>query len=227
MNLNITTIKLLLETPLSPGEATRVRGYFANQFEGNSLFHNINEDGSYIYRYPRIQYKIIDKRVYIIGVEDGVSDLEKMWFSLKDNIILGDEKLTVFDSSISTQKATFGDTDSKATYEFVTPWLALNVKNYNKYNRLGDMGERKSMLSRILIGNLISISKSLDYRVTGRLKCEDLTVKEFPCKLKGVDMLGFLGTFSINFLVPDLLGLGMSVSRGFGTINGNVSLASL
>jgi hypothetical protein len=31
-------------------------------------------------------------------------------------------------------------------------------------------------------------------------------------------MLGFLGTFSVNFDIPDYWGIGKSVSRGFGTI---------
>jgi hypothetical protein len=31
-------------------------------------------------------------------------------------------------------------------------------------------------------------------------------------------MLGFLGTFSVNFEIPDYWGIGKSVSRGFGTV---------
>ena len=35
-----------------------------------------------------------------------------------------------------------------------------------------------------------------------------------------ISMLGFLGTFSVNFDIPDYWGIGKSVSRGFGTIRG-------
>jgi len=31
-------------------------------------------------------------------------------------------------------------------------------------------------------------------------------------------MLGFLGEFEVNFDIPDYLGIGKSVSRGFGTV---------
>ncbi len=31
-------------------------------------------------------------------------------------------------------------------------------------------------------------------------------------------MLGFLGTFSVNFEIPNYWGIGKSVSRGFGTV---------
>jgi len=43
-------------------------------------------------------------------------------------------------------------------------------------------------------------------------------MKEVPTSLKFTPMLGFLGTFSVNFSIPDYWGSGKSVSRGFGTI---------
>ncbi|MEK6590942.1 MAG: CRISPR-associated endonuclease Cas6 [Nitrospinota bacterium] len=43
-------------------------------------------------------------------------------------------------------------------------------------------------------------------------------LKEVPTSLKGTPMLGFIGTFSVNFEIPDYWGIGKSVSRGFGTI---------
>jgi len=34
-----------------------------------------------------------------------------------------------------------------------------------------------------------------------------------------IPMLGFLGTFSVNFEIPDYWGIGKSVSKGFGDSN--------
>jgi hypothetical protein len=45
-----------------------------------------------------------------------------------------------------------------------------------------------------------------------------INLKEVQTSLKGTTMLGFLGTFSVNFEIPDYWGIGKSVSRGFGTI---------
>jgi len=42
--------------------------------------------------------------------------------------------------------------------------------------------------------------------------------QNYTSKLKGTPMLGFLGTFSVNFEIPDYWGIGKSVSRGFGTV---------
>ncbi|MFO8164809.1 MAG: CRISPR-associated endonuclease Cas6 [Desulfatiglandales bacterium] len=103
-------------------------------------------------------------------------------------------------------------------YSFITPWLALNKKSYEKYQRLGAWLKRKKMMGRILVGNVISMSKGLGYTVPAPIEVRNLNLKEIQSCLKGNPMLGFLGTFSINFEIPDYWGIGKSVSRGFGTV---------
>ncbi len=62
------------------------------------------------------------------------------------------------------------------------------------------------------------ISKSLGYTVPETITVNFGNLKEVQTTLKGTPMLGFLGTFSVNFEIPDYWGIGKSVSRGFGTI---------
>ena len=109
-------------------------------------------------------------------------------------------------------------TEKRNTYSFLTPWLALNEKNYEKYQKLGEWIKRKELLKKILIGNIISMSKSLGYTVPEPIKANINKLKEVQTSLKGTTMLGFLGTFSVNFEIPDYWGIGKSVSRGFGTV---------
>ncbi|MFQ6084425.1 MAG: CRISPR-associated endonuclease Cas6, partial [Candidatus Aminicenantia bacterium] len=63
-----------------------------------------------------------------------------------------------------------------------------------------------------------SMSKSLGYTVPEPIKANITNLREVKIYLKGIPMIGFLGTFSVNFNIPDYWGLGKSVSRGFGTI---------
>ena len=109
-------------------------------------------------------------------------------------------------------------TNEPLSYSFLTPWLALNEKNYEKYQRLGSWGKRKELLEKILIGNIISMSKSLGYTVPAPIEARIQHLKEVKTSLKGTPMLGFLGNFSVNFEIPDYWGIGKSVSRGFGTV---------
>jgi hypothetical protein len=91
-------------------------------------------------------------------------------------------------------------------------------RNYEKYQRLGSWAKKKELLEKILIGNIISMSKSLGYTVLEPIRADIHNMKEVPISLKGTSMLGFLGSFSVNFDIPDYWGIGKSVSRGFGTV---------
>ena len=59
------------------------------------------------------------------------------------------------------------------------------------------------------------MSKGLGYTVPEPIKAN---IRKVQTSLKGTPMLGFLGTFSVNFEIPDYWGIGKSVSRGFGTV---------
>ena len=119
---------------------------------------------------------------------------------------------------IDEREAFLGITEKLEGYSFITPWLALNEKNYQKYQRSGTLAKRKELLEKILIGNILSMSKSLGYTVPAPIEVKILNLKEKQTSLKGTPMLGFLGTFSVNFEIPDYWGIGKSVSRGFGTV---------
>ena len=111
-----------------------------------------------------------------------------------------------------------GITDYQNTYSFITPWLALNERNYQKYRGLETWAEKKELLEKILAGNVISMSKSLNYTVPEPIKVKINDHREILSSLKTIRMIGFLGTFSVNFDIPDHWGIGKSVSRGFGTV---------
>jgi hypothetical protein len=154
----------------------------------------------------------------IVGLSDGavaVSNLQNMIDSLK----IGDELIEVCGQQFSQQDVKFGDTSYNIFYSFLTPWLALNEENYERYKMAGPK-EQIDLLRRILIGNILSMSKGLGYVVTEEIKVSKLDVYpvKTPVRLKGVGMTGFKGTFSVNFELPDHIGLGKSVSRGFGTV---------
>ena len=77
---------------------------------------------------------------------------------------------------------------------------------------------KNSLLKKILIGNILSMSKSLGFIVEQEIKLKSINLREKKVFLKGNPMLGFLGAFSVNFEIPDYWGIGKSVSRGFGAV---------
>lgn len=81
-----------------------------------------------------------------------------------------------------------------------------------------DRLERRDLLRRILVGNLLSASKGLNYTAIEHIRLEIGHVKERACQLKGTQVIGFDCEFMASFSIPDHLGLGKSVSRGFGIV---------
>jgi uncharacterized membrane protein YwzB len=110
----------------------------------------------------------------------------------------------------------FGCSDSFMQYMFIVPWIALNEINYDSYIKF-DPKNKVKLLHQILAGNLLSISKSLGYVVLNQIK---VRTKVSPIKVysKGIPLIGFKGEFQINFMIPEYLGIGKSVSRGFGVV---------
>lgn len=217
--MTIPTIELVLKTekPLDFDNSVGLRGFVGRNFSGDVFLHN-HDDDNLVYSYPRIQYKIINSRACIIGLAEGVNSIKNI--PPIENIVLGHEDVKVNGIDLSERQSTFGVLDAQKNYSFLTPWLALNEKNYDIYRGFGSWEKKKNLLEKILIGNIISISKSLGYTVPEPIKIKILQLKEVPAALKSVYMIGFLGTFSVNFEIPDYWGIGKSVSRGFGALLG-------
>ncbi|MBW1929118.1 MAG: hypothetical protein JRJ13_08205 [Deltaproteobacteria bacterium] len=208
--LTLSTSKPILEPP------STLRGFINDIFPDEPLLHQ-HESNGLIYIYPRIQYKVFDGKGIVIGIEEGTDLIQTISKKLM-NLKLYNSYYTVTGKKIKKEYMNFGSTTRYNHYNFTSPWLALNETNYEKYQKLGSQIKRKKLLQRILVGNILSMSKSLGYTVTDVIKVNIIKIKEITTSIKGNPMLGFLGEFEVNFEIPDYLGIGKSVSRGFGTV---------
>lgn len=220
--MKVKILKIVfISTHLRKTDIPKFRGFLAQKYPNYDLIHNHLEDGKLRYSYPQIQFKTINGHPAIIGIKDGIAILKQVFMEL-NNIKIGDKEETIYEKSISLKEEEFGVAKDYIDYQFLSPWMALNQENYEKYKKIKtilnfDERYRKinELLKGILIGNIISISKSLSYTVEKQINTE-LLVKEVSTKLKSTEMNAFSGVFKINFFLPDYLGLGKSVSRGFG-----------
>lgn len=217
MDIRILKLSIELDSRLSVSDAEKIRGYLGNLFWDNPYAHQHKPDGSFIYQYPCVQYKVIDGSCLLLGFNEGVEIVKQIFHDLKLININGRWE-EILSKGLESYTASFSITSEQLPYSFLTPWLALNEKNYEQYQKLGTWLKRKELLEKILIGNIISMSKSLGYTVPEPIQANIINLKETQTKLKSTPMLGFLGTFSVNFEIPDYWGIGKSVSRGFGTI---------
>jgi len=208
---------LRLSRPLIAGEATLLRGFFGSAFEEEVLLHHHRPGGGLVYDYPRVQFKVLDRTGHLIALAEGCPLVTRIWTEV-DHARVGVEDLTILESGLTRRREALGEADQPITYRFRTPWLALNQENHMRYRQLTDPVERTVLLERILIGNCLSIAKAFGHRVTAQLVADASGLRPWCSRLKGVEMVSFLGTFRINFQLPERIGLGKSVSRGFGTV---------
>src|SRR5208283_4282891 len=188
-------MKLFIETDgsLPASAAAKIRGCMGNLFWEDSYAHQHDEAGKLIYRYPRVQYKTLNGGCLLISFEEGREMTAKMFNNITSVNIGGLKEIV--SKGIEDYSSPFGISNEHLSYSFLTPWLALNEKNYEKYQQRGAWPKKKDLLESILIGNIISMSKSLGYTVPEPIKATIQNLNEVQAKLKGTSMLGFLGTF--------------------------------
>lgn len=215
--IDVTEYHLRLSREMHTGESPQLRGFFGRAFADEVLVHHHRSDGSLLYAYPRVQFKILQKTALLLGIAEGSELLSRLWLKV-DHTTIGNENLPVLESKIIKKIETFGETIKPEQYRFLTPWIALNQKNERRYGKEKIRQKRFALLEKIMVGNCLSLSKSLGYTISIKLKADCSGLQEVKCSLKGIPMRGFVGSFQINFLFPNRIGLGKSVSRGFGTI---------
>lgn len=198
-------------------DAVKLRGYFGNLFiERSPLLHNHFEDGTLRYKYPLVQYKVIDGEPFIVAIDEGATLLRKLFFEIREIVIEG-ETFPITEKFIGSDSKYIGVDDELHTYFFTTNWMALNEENFTKYKDMSHNLERNDFLKKILIGNLLSLFKSLGHHEEQKIMAI-VDVRGDHSNFKENRMLVFKGEFTTNVLLPSLIGIGKAVSRGFGTI---------
>ncbi|ACN13661.1 putative DNA repair protein [Desulforapulum autotrophicum HRM2] len=205
---------------LNTSEIHKFRGYIGNMFREHDLIHNHDAgSGRPIYRYPLIQFKLIDNIPAIIALTDRAVQVFADIFMATDEIVIDGRTIPVAEKDLAVQSCEFGFSTDTYMYEFLSPWIGLNQMNHRTYASLKEKKEKNELLKRILTGNILSMAKYLDVRLEPDQRIRTaLQLKQTKVTLKGTSMVGFKGIFKTNFMVPDYAGLGKSVSRGFGTI---------
>ena len=224
MKINLSILRLSDEK-FRQRDAHKIRGYVGQKWREYDMLHNHAADGRPQYRYPLVQYKVLNGTPIIVGMQEGIDLLQKVFLELKTLDVDG-QTFENLHKELSQCEVEFGDTQERILYQFITPWMALNQQNYDKFRRFGldlnrstviEHEEQLDMLQAILVNNIIAVAKSLKYTVE-----QDLTPRVFvetcSVKFKSQPMVAFKGFFDINFELPNLIGLGKSSARGFGTV---------
>ncbi len=216
----LLSLKTDKDVPVGPSRVSNLLSQEYNRFfPKQPVIHNADDSGNGgkppAYFYPRLQYKIVRGSPMIAAVNEGCDLLWGLYKQL-DEVSQAQTEWQITEKRMIDRKAPFGLVSEFIKYRFLTPWLALPEENFKKYLRLDDSA-RERMLAKILEGHIRSVSESLHYDITDEIRIR-LKIKPDYIFQRDIHVAGLFGSFLVNFEIPNFLGLGKSVSRGFGTI---------
>ena len=137
----------------------QVKGVFMKQFPDEKIVPFLDGKLRSKYLYPRVQVKIFDEQVYIVGINEGVNPV----LSLVDNLEFfnfGDITVKIEKIDIEQNQNPVSLVDKLMRYKFVTPWVALNAGSGKKFKGIEE-DSKNLFLNKLLGQNLLFISKEL------------------------------------------------------------------
>jgi len=180
-------------------------------------FHNHLEDG-YLYRYPLIQYKTINKKAAIVCIEEGVDEIHHFFQKPDWSIFIGDKKLELKVEKLFLNKFNMQVWNTYFDFKIIK-WIALNQNNYKKFSQIESLSDRIKFLENILKANILTMAKGINWTVD---KPIDIVITEYKdpqtVVFKDQKLLGFSLKFKTNVFLPNYIGLGKGVSHGYGIV---------
>jgi len=184
----------------------------------NPLFHNHLSDDTFIYKYPLIQYKKIGKQAGIFCLDEGVDEIHKLFGHRNWTIDLQGHPITLKVDRLDMKTTNVNVWEKTFDYNLWN-WQALNEENWKRYLELDSMVDKVGMLEKILTANILSFAKGIDWHIEHPIKLVIKDVKlERDSRMKDIKVRTFEVDFRCNVFLPDFMGLGKGVSKGFGTV---------
>ncbi len=183
----------------------------------NDLFHNHSEKGS-IYRYPLIQYKRLDGKAALLCIEEGIEGIQDFFTVTDWKLDTGNGQKSIKVESLKVKQHRIGVWKKHFRYS-LTRWLPLNQENYRKYHQLEDLGQKITLLEKILLANILSFLQGINLYVAEKIetKITEILLQRLE-HYKGQEMQAFNIKFTTNISLPDYIGLGKGSSSGFGVV---------
>ncbi len=215
--IRITVIQF--EGKLAEREIPSFRGAVMAYADNDSLYHNHTEDAGFQFRYPLIQYKVLDGMPAIVGVDAGALSLESL-FSLGDSF---EWQIGPVMRHFTVRQKCPGYflADEKAAGSFrysLRKWMPFNRENFRVWEQTQGLAKKVALLDAILCGNILSLYKAFGVFFEREVHAKILDLEQFSVTYKGVKMIAFDTVIETDIALPEHLGIGKGVSHGFGVV---------
>ncbi len=196
----------------------QVKGVFMKHYPDEEIIPML--DGSYRnkFLYPRVQVKILNEQIYLLGIHEGVDSVLSLCEKIK-SLDFGNITIDIENCEIEKLHKQFQPSSRLIRYRFITPWVALNHMTGGKYKKLKKK-EKSSYLNKLLGQNIIFLANevgiNLEDDIFTKVQVDSLNPKSIDENKWG----SFKGEFKTNFVLPNYIGIGNGITRGFGTVYG-------
>ena len=194
----------------------QVKGVFMKQFPDEKIVPFLDGKLRSKYLYPRVQVKILNEQIYIVGINEGVDPVLSLVHNL-DSFNFGDITIKIEKIDIEQNKEPVSLVDKLLRYKFVTPWVALNAGSNKKFKSV-EQDDKILFLNKLLGQNLLFISKELGLDTDSKIYTKVEVDSIDPHNHDENGWRSFIGEFRTNFMLPNFIGFGNGITRGFGTI---------
>jgi hypothetical protein len=187
----------------------------------SDLFHNHKGvEKKVIYRYPLIQYKLLEgDHAGIVCLEEGTDDIHQLFQAKNLDLRIGRKQQTFKVMDMQLRYYDVSLTDAPIAYR-ISNYLPFNQQRYARWQSLeGQDDVRAELLTATLRGNILAFAKGIDWWIDGRVHValEQLSLPRIV-NFKQQQLLAFDLGFTTNVNLPLWIGLGKGVSIGHGTV---------
>jgi hypothetical protein len=123
------------------------------------------------------------------------------------------------DNEIEEHVNRFQPVSKLIRYRFVTPWVALNQTTGYRYRYLNN-ADRVNFLNRLLGQNIVFMAREMGMELEENIFTKVTLSSLFPRQVDENNWGAFDGEFRANFVLPNYLGIGNGITRGYGALFG-------
>lgn len=206
--------------PLQHAELSAFRGAFAEfAGHGNEWFHNHdNVSGNFHYRYPLVQYQVVEGHAAITALGEGARALEQVMGHYDGRLWMRGQWHAAACTVANPGPFVPQTTETWQTYQ-IRDWVALNEKNHNQWRNTGRLADQMAVLETAFTSHVMAFARGIGWFVDKRLVAQLIDYQGCQWhQRRGANLLAFDATFRVQAQLPEGVGLGKGVSIGFGRL---------
>ena len=196
----------------------QVKGVFMKHYPDADIIPML--DGTYRnkFLYPRVQVKILNEQIYLLGIHEGVDPVLSLCKNIK-SLNFGNITIDIENCEIENLDQQLQPSSRLIRYRFITPWIALNHMTGGKYKKLGKK-EKSFYLNKLIGQNIIFLANEVGINLEDDIFTKVNVDTLYPKSVDENKWGSFTGEFNANFILPNYIGIGNGITRGFGTVYG-------